>query len=84
MTFFLFFYKNESIAISAFKASTILSFIKNKDGKSEDILTHLRNEIAHWEQTNDFEKYRTVGIPPSLIRLLLCILNDVICEKSKV
>lgn len=61
-----------------------LSFIKNKDGKSEDILTHLRNEIAHWEQTNDFEKYRTVEIPPSLIRLLLCILNDVICEKSKV
>lgn len=62
-----------------------LTFVKNKDGKSEDMLTHLRNEIAHCEQTNDFEKYRTIGsqIYPSMIRFLLCVLNDVICERGK-
>ncbi len=62
-----------------------ITFVKNKEGKSEDTLTQLRNEIAHCEQTNDFEKYRTVGsrISPAVIRILLCVLNDVICEKSK-
>jgi len=62
-----------------------IAFITNKDGKSEDTLTNLRNRIAHCEQTNDFESYRTVGsqIPPSVIRIMLKVLNDVICERSE-
>ncbi len=62
-----------------------ISFFTNKDGKSEDTLTNLRNKIAHCEQTNDLESYRTIGsqIPPAVIRILLKVLNDVICEKSE-
>ena len=57
-------------------------FIKSDSGKSEDMFTHLRNQIAHYEQVNDYNGYREIGnkIPPIMIRTLVKVINDVICE----
>lgn len=57
-------------------------FVKSSDGKSVHMFTDLRNQIAHYEQVNDYNGYRDIGdkIPPIMIRLLVKVINDVICE----
>lgn len=63
-----------------------VTFIKSDSGKSEDMFTHLRNQIAHYEQVNDYNGYREIGnkIPPIMIRTLVKVINDVICEDMQV
>ncbi len=53
-----------------------------KDGKDEDSLTYLRNEIGHCEDTNDFNLYSQLGnqISDYVIKQILIVLNDVILE----
>lgn len=53
-----------------------------KNGKDEDSLTYLRNEIGHCEDTNDFNLYSQLGdqISDSVIKQILIVLNDVILE----
>lgn len=60
-------------------------FFKSDNGKSEDMLTHLRNQIAHYEQVNDYNGYREIGnkISPIMIRTLVKVINDVLCENMQ-
>ena len=60
-------------------------FEKSKDGKSVDMFTNLRNQIAHYEQIDDYDGYREIGekIPPLVIRTLVKVINDVICENMQ-
>lgn len=62
-----------------------VKFLKSDNGKSEDMFTHLRNQIAHYEQVNDYSGYREIGnkIPPIMIRTLVKVINDVICENMQ-
>lgn len=56
--------------------------LSRKNGKDEDSLTYLRNEISHAEDTNDFNLYSQLGtqITDFQIKQILMILNDVIIE----
>lgn len=53
-----------------------------KDGKDEDSLTYLRNEISHAEDTNDYNLYTDLGtqITDFQIKQIIIVLNDVIME----
>lgn len=62
-----------------------VTFVDSKDGKSVDMFTDLRNQISHYEQVNDYNGYKEIGnkIPPSVIRVLVKVINDVICENMQ-
>ncbi len=53
-----------------------------KSSFEEDSFTYLRNEIAHSEDTNDYNLYSKLGndISNNTIKELIIILNDVILE----
>lgn len=53
-----------------------------KNGKVEDSLTYLRNEISHAEDTNDYNLYSHLGteITDFQIKQIITVLNDVIME----
>lgn len=60
----------------SFKESTL------KNGKYEDSITYLRNEIGHCEETDDIETYKRLGsqINSFTIKNILIVINDVINE----